>query len=1443
MKKRIISMLIAICLTFSILPLTVNAYTQGKDGMGPVVISGGRRDFLWPVPGQYNIKSCFYDKRNHCAIDIAAPKNTVAVASYAGTVLKVVDGGTGYYGDGFGNYVVLQHSYTIPSGVITLYTRYSHLNSASVKEGTTVKAGQEIGKIGTTGNSEGNHLDFQILYGNWKPYQTYSIDPYANQLLELPNNLEITDSWSCGDSYYSLIKELYATPLTYVGQCIAYPSHGTIKVTKDSINVKSLPCSVDTDPTSETIEKAYKNDTYTAIGLYKNTAGNLWYKVEAKKGSIGYIYAGDATFVEQLTDDVKVTDVSAPTELIVGKSFGIKGVIKTAYQTLIRVEAWVEDLNHNYKTGEPEEIKAQSYNLESSGVDKGVVFNDLEEGTYYYYIAATVQTYYASDAKTLATKSLTPTLYISSFNIVKSSTCSHSYTSSVTKAATCGETGVRTYTCSKCGNKYTESIAATGDHNYIGKVTSAASCNITGVRTYTCSGCSNSYEEEIPATGNHNYGGWNVKYDGGCTQSSILEQVCTNCGYAQEQSFDAPGHRFDDEIIPANCVSPEMIRYTCRNCGYSYEKAVSEEYSQWSAEKPSGVNDALIESKTQYRYSDYETKTSYESALNGYDLLSSTWEQSGTGSQDLVKNWPSGYNTGHSLYSQYNKTSISNSETASTKTSVTGEAIVGYLYYHWCRGSYTDGPINRKISKVKTSEFSAFHSFYSTTNPSTLKEDTNEAGCYTYAKSSCCKDSHWYYCVPVYRQNYTNYNKLYSFGKWSDWSAWSDTVYTATSIRKVETQTLYRYTNAQLGDHSWNGGVVTVEPTCIRTGVKTYTCSLCSATKMEEFPSIGHNYYNGYCSRCDAKDPNYQFVTAQVKVGTVTGNPGDTVTVPVSISSNPGFAGFTFVIDYNTSALTLVEITKGDLLNASESGAFTKNISGKTVNWTDSVNITGNGIVLKLTFKITDGAAGGNYAVTLALKNGSSTNFVDENAHAQNITFQNGKIGVHSYTSKVTAATCTAQGYTIYTCSSCGYSYKANYTDALGHSYSYKATKAPTASATGVLTGTCSQCSGTTTVTLPKLTTTDYTYSVTKAATCTAAGTGRYTWKTITYGSFYFDVTISATGVHTWSAWHTDTEPDCIQTGIKTCTCSVCGAIQTETLPSLGHDYQNGYCSRCEAVDPNHQVFEVSQWNIALKDSFEVKFYLNVSQNIASTAKVRMTIGNETATCNISALEKTADGYYLLKAKVSAAQMNDFIVVMLMNGGKVESTNTYTVRQYCDTILADSTHSQYHALVKEMLNYGAMAQVYFDYDIENLANTGITGTAATAVPGSVQELKLTDNISGLDFYGASLVYRDRIAVRYYFTGDITGLIFTANGNIYTPVAKDGMYYVEIADILPQDLEQQITLTVVNTQGGTLSVTYGPMNYIIRMNEKGSAELKALVKALYNYHLAAKTLSA
>ena len=267
------------------------------------------------------------------------------------------------------------------------------------------------------------------------------------------------------------------------------------------------------------------------------------------------------------------------------------------------------------------------------------------------------------------------------------------------------------------------------------------------------------------------------------------------------------------------------------------------------------------------------------------------------------------------------------------------------------------------------------------------------------------------------------------------------------------------------------------------------------------------------------------------------------------------------------------------------------------------------------------------------------------------------------------------------------------------------------------------------------------------------------------------------------------------------------------------------YCMRTFTVP----VKPVDSWNLVLEDDLKVNFYMNMGENDS----VQVSVGGNTYTFNAADLE-VKDDKYVVTISIAAAQMTDEITVQIVGSDEV---NTYTVRQYADTVLADETLSSYHALIKAMLNYGAAAQTYFKYNTENPANTDIIVEEVQDVPETTTEMVVSDQISGLNFYGASVVYRDKIAVRFYFTGSIEGINFGE----YTVNEKEDKYYIEVADILPQNLDQQITVTVTDAEGNAITVTYGPMNYIVRMNAKGDENVKNLMKALYNYYLAAKAL--
>lgn len=263
----------------------------------------------------------------------------------------------------------------------------------------------------------------------------------------------------------------------------------------------------------------------------------------------------------------------------------------------------------------------------------------------------------------------------------------------------------------------------------------------------------------------------------------------------------------------------------------------------------------------------------------------------------------------------------------------------------------------------------------------------------------------------------------------------------------------------------------------------------------------------------------------------------------------------------------------------------------------------------------------------------------------------------------------------------------------------------------------------------------------------------------------------------------------------------------------------------------------VEEWGMTLEDEIIVNFTMTLSTAIKNDADayVEVSVGGETY--NVPAAQ-VGDTF---KVPVNATQMNDTISLCVVDGnGARTEAGSATIRQYCDAILADPDQAAYHTLVKEMLNYGSAAQLHFGHNTDNLAGQGIEDAGKEDVPAEGGEIGLEDKIEEVDCIGASLVYRDKIAVRYYFEGDLTGCTFAVNG---TPsdLQVNGNY-VEVADIVPQDLDKQVILTVTDAQGNAITVTYCPMSYIIRMSQKGSDTTKALVKALYNYHLAAKDFS-
>lgn len=121
----------------------------------PATTSG--KDWQWPMKeGTYKLGTKYHQEGPHWSlgyhtgVDLEAPTGTPIYAPADGKVVKVSSGGA------YGNQTRLEHA----NGVITLY---AHQSSVSVKLGDTVKRGDQIGKVGETGNVTGAHLHWEVL--------------------------------------------------------------------------------------------------------------------------------------------------------------------------------------------------------------------------------------------------------------------------------------------------------------------------------------------------------------------------------------------------------------------------------------------------------------------------------------------------------------------------------------------------------------------------------------------------------------------------------------------------------------------------------------------------------------------------------------------------------------------------------------------------------------------------------------------------------------------------------------------------------------------------------------------------------------------------------------------------------------------------------------------------------------------------------------------------------------------------------------------------------------------------------------------------------------------------------------------------------------------------------------------------------------------------------
>ena len=287
-----------------------------------------------------------------------------------------------------------------------------------------------------------------------------------------------------------------------------------------------------------------------------------------------------------------------------------------------------------------------------------------------------------------------------------------------------------------------------------------------------------------------------------------------------------------------------------------------------------------------------------------------------------------------------------------------------------------------------------------------------------------------------------------------------------------------------------------------------------------------------------------------------------------------------------------------------------------------------------------------------------------------------------------------------------------------------------------------------------------------------------------------------------------------------------------------------GSVSEFFAVKEINEV-EFTNYSLLLEGSIGVKFYVKLSDYAISdinevTAKIDYL--GETYDAELVKADNTVDAtIYTVKFYVAAKEMDQPITLTVTTPNENESI-TRSVKDYVEYVNDNAAdYAECIKLINEMYNYGEYSRQYF-LNADITPNPDLTDVEVN-ISNSYKPVKKGD-VTGITLKASSLLLESNTTVRHYFQlaagKSISDYTFTVNGAEVVPSMKDGLYFVEVNNIIARSLGK-LDKTVVSTADETMVITYSPLSYVklaLENRAEEDPELAVLVKALYKYYVAA-----
>lgn len=287
-------------------------------------------------------------------------------------------------------------------------------------------------------------------------------------------------------------------------------------------------------------------------------------------------------------------------------------------------------------------------------------------------------------------------------------------------------------------------------------------------------------------------------------------------------------------------------------------------------------------------------------------------------------------------------------------------------------------------------------------------------------------------------------------------------------------------------------------------------------------------------------------------------------------------------------------------------------------------------------------------------------------------------------------------------------------------------------------------------------------------------------------------------------------------------------------------------------------LYSPESYQVVLNGNFDFRLYMKLSDDIMknSSSYMRFKVGNTTQDVKASVAK---DNSAIFKCEVASGQLADTIKAQLYYNGKYYDIGNYSIKDYLEKLINNKdniTEYKYaHDLAVSLLNYGAYAQKYFNYNTRNLANSSLNDTSVASLSDD-QLKKNIDNkvfgkLSNSDFayYGASLICESDTYLRVYFTNKnnlslnkIKEKYNIQVAGIDNPIFDIGingnLFYITLKNIPAVALSNNFSFYIGNGSDD-INLWYSPMIYIKSSMDSSDITLKNLCKALYLYNTEAK----